>query len=294
MRVKRHVITTPSDLYLTPDTPIYINRVSESFELAEHNHEFMEINYVSEGSGFHHIEGQTLPVTKGDLFFLPIGVSHVFRPAFAQPKRQHLIVYNCLFGEVFTRKLTDFFADEGEILRVLTAPYPDSPWFHWKDRDGTFQTMINTLFEEFVRKRSDYLLMMQTEMIRLLAHMHRSRSWTAASEHSASTEDMLEQVLQLIREQISEPPHITQLATMAGLSERQFRRRFVTRTGMNYTQFVHKLRIEMCCELLTSTNEKVSSIARRVGYQDIKFFNRLFKEKTGMTPRQYRNRVKSV
>ncbi|MBD0381462.1 AraC family transcriptional regulator [Paenibacillus sedimenti] len=291
MSVKRHIETTPSALYLTPDTPIYINRVSESFELAEHNHEFLEINYVSEGSGYHYIEGQTLPVAKGDLFFLPVGVSHVFRPAFAQPKRKHLIVYNCLFGEAFIRKLTDFFAEEIDILHVLTTPYPDMQWFHWKDRDGTFQTIINTLFDEFARKRPDYLLMMQSDMIRLFAHMHRCRSGIADSKYSTSTEDALEHMIHLISEQIAEPPQIQQLATMAGLSERQFRRRFVMRTGMNYTEFVHKLRIELCCSLLASTNEKISSIALKVGYQDIKFFNRLFKKKTGMTPKEYRNSV---
>ncbi|WP_199615897.1 helix-turn-helix domain-containing protein [Paenibacillus alkalitolerans] len=103
------------------------------------------------------------------------------------------------------------------------------------------------------------------------------------------SENTLEYVIDLIRERVSEPPHIRELASRAGLSERQFRRRFSARTGMNYIEFLQEQRIALCCNLLVSTNEKVTLIARKAGYQDIKFFNRLFKKKTGMTPKQFRS-----
>jgi AraC family L-rhamnose operon transcriptional activator RhaR len=289
MCAKRHIETTPSNMYLTPDTPIFVNRVSESFELAEHDHEFFEINYVSEGSGFHYIEGQTLPVAKGDLFFLPIGVSHVFRPASAQPRNNQLIVYNCLFGSRFVSKLADFFAGDRDIIHLLTAPYPEQNWVHWKDRDGSIQSIINTLFEEFVRKRPDYLQMMQLELIRILMHIRRCESGDLDPPVSNSTDVELDHVIDIIRDRVVEPMQIGKFALMVGLSERQFRRRFVKRTGMNYTDFVHKLRVEWSCRLLVSTDYTVSSIAQKVGYQDIKFFNLLFKKKTGMTPKQYRS-----
>lgn len=289
MCAQRHIITTPSHMYLTEDIPIYVNRVSESFELAEHNHEFFEINYVSEGSGFQYIEGQILPVAKGDVFFLPIGVSHVFRPATAQPKDNPLIVYNCLFGSAFIRKLTDWFAGDQDMIRFLTAPYPEQMWLHWRDRDGSIQLLMNTLFDEFVRKRSDYLQMMQVEMLRFLMHIRRSRSGGAEAVSASESDLAFDHVLDTIRNQIVEPSHIGDYAAMAGLSERQFRRRFVKRTGMNYMDFVHKLRIEWSCLLLISTDDKVSAIAQRAGFQDIKYFNQLFKKKTGMTPKQYRS-----
>lgn len=272
-------------MYLTPETPIYINRVSESFELAEHKHEFMEINYVGEGSGFHHIEGQTIPVAKGDMFFLPVGVSHVFRPAGAQPGRSHLIVYNCLFGSEFARMLSGFGGEYLDLVRCLDL----HSWLHWKDRDGTFQRILSSMHEEFVRKRPDCRLLLQTEMTRLLIHMRRSLAGAAALENHAGADETLDQIIRLIRERAAEPLSISNLASLAGLSERQFRRRFIMRTGMNFTEFIHQLRIEACCKLLVSTNEKVSTIAYKAGYQDIKFFNRLFKKKTGMTPMQYRS-----
>jgi AraC family L-rhamnose operon transcriptional activator RhaR len=285
MSVKRFVDTTPLKMFITPETPIYINRVPESYELAEHNHEFMEITYVSEGSGIHYVGGKTMHVAKGDLFYIPIGVSHVFRPAL----RQQLIVYNCLFGAAFICKLTDFLGKDNELLGFLEAPDPARPWFHWKDRDGTVEGMFNALYEEFARKRPGYHLMMHAELFKLLMYLRRCQVGAAASETAASTDDTLDEVIAAIRERIAEPPAMRELSSMAGLSERQFRRRFFLRTGMNYTGFVQKQRIELVCRWLVVTNEKVSAIARKAGYRDIKFFNRLFKQKTGMTPKQYRH-----
>ncbi len=72
MSIKRVVETLPLGVYIGAGRPVHMNRVSESFELLEHNHECMEINYVSEGSGYHWIDGVSVPVIKGDLFLLPI------------------------------------------------------------------------------------------------------------------------------------------------------------------------------------------------------------------------------
>ena len=77
---------------------IFVNRVDESFDLHYHAHDFIEISYVAGGSGFHHIGGKVLPVAKGDVFLLPVGTSHVFRPRSAD-RRQKLTVYNCIFTE---------------------------------------------------------------------------------------------------------------------------------------------------------------------------------------------------
>lgn len=288
MAVKHTVETIPLSLYITDEKPIHVNRVSESFELAEHNHEFLEINYVSEGSGFHRIEGMSLPVARGDVFFLPLGVSHVFRPAHAQPKRKHLIVYNILFSTAFSRKLEQFFADDEVVLRFLTSPYPEQTWIHCQDTDGTFQSIVHTLFEEFIRKRPDHLQVMRSEMIRLLLHLRRSQYKAPAVGEPAPLDDPLEHVLDRIREKAAEPLTIQEHAAESGLSERQFRRRFEARTGMNYTEYVQKLRMELICKLLASTSETISSIAWKAGYRDIKFFNRLFKKLVGVTPTEYR------
>ena len=75
---------------------MYVNRNAENFTGSYHNHDFLEIAYIAEGEGFHHLENSVQRVRKGQMFYIPLGISHVFRPTSANGKP--LIVNNCIFS----------------------------------------------------------------------------------------------------------------------------------------------------------------------------------------------------
>ncbi|MCF2941311.1 AraC family transcriptional regulator [Paenibacillus alkaliterrae] len=81
---------------------------------------------------------------------------------------------------------------------------------------------------------------------------------------------------------------LDKLAAEAKLSERQFSRLFRKQVGMSYITYLHNLRIDAACRMMKSSLDSIPSIASAVGYLDMKFFRRLFKRKTGLTPGQYR------
>ena len=72
------------------------------------------------------------------------------------------------------------------------------------------------------------------------------------------------------------------------ISERQLQRQLKKLTGMSFTTYVQHARLEACCQYLRESSDKISDIAALVGYQDMKFFNQLFKKMIGVTPSQYR------
>ena len=301
MKINR-ITTTSSSLYLTPELPVFVNRVSESFILGQHKHEFIEINYVSEGSGYQYIEGKTIAVHPGDVFYLPLGASHVFRPSTPMTGRSELIVYNCLFSPSFAAGLSEGYPLGEDIHQLLKSLHPDRTWLHVRDRQGVMYRAFHTMYEEFLRREDNFIALIQAEIVRILVFMSRMQQ---NAQHAALggaegrmekkhiskryTDDRIDACVERIRRQLDHKLYLTELSNEVGLSERQFRRRFAERIGMSYTEFVHKCRIEASCELLLSTANKVAAIAQQVGYQDIKFFNRLFKKKTGVTPRQFRN-----
>jgi len=59
-------------------------------------------------------------------------------------------------------------------------------------------------------------------------------------------------------------------------------------TGKSFTQILTEKRIEEAKSLLGSSNLKISDIAERVGYTNIRYFNRIFSSYTGMTANDYR------
>ena len=53
-------------------------------------------------------------------------------------------------------------------------------------------------------------------------------------------------------------------------------------------EYIHSLRVEDAKVLLMQTNQSVTDIAEELGFGSIRTFNRVFLEKTGMSPREYR------
>lgn len=78
----------------------------------------------------------------------------------------------------------------------------------------------------------------------------------------------------------------------SGLTERTFKRRFTSATGLSPIAYVQRLRIEDAKRRLERTEASADEISWQVGYEEPAFFRRLFKRVTGLTPGAYRRRFK--
>ena len=58
---------------------------------------------------------------------------------------------------------------------------------------------------------------------------------------------------------------------------------------MDFASFVNKYRIQFACELPKNSDEDVTQIAMKCGFSTIRNFNRVFKNETGQTPKDYRS-----
>jgi transcriptional regulator GlxA family with amidase domain len=87
---------------------------------------------------------------------------------------------------------------------------------------------------------------------------------------------------------------VAAMASLSGLPERSFVRRFTRATGMKPLDYAHAIRLEEAKQMLETTELPVEGIANDVGYEDTSFFGRLFRRKTGLTPTHYRLRFGSL
>ncbi|WP_189015559.1 AraC family transcriptional regulator [Paenibacillus marchantiophytorum] len=288
MTIKRSILETAGDQFFLPDLPFYVNRVHESFAMLQHTHDFIEISYVAEGSGAHYIENTSLSVSKGDLFFIPVGVSHVFRPS-STANKNPLIVYNCLFTQEWMEQLLSKQSkgtkDDFNVL--FTQAIEQSSWLSFKESNSEFQPLFERLHFEYNAHLSGFMTIFQACVAQLLVFMHRSQLAHPLDMTEAKLQD-LDRLLAYIRSHCSHPISLTAAAARLSISERQLHRQLKKHTGMSFTAYVQQARIEACCRQLRLTDHKISDIAATVGYQDMKFFNQLFKKMTGVTPRTYR------
>lgn len=83
---------------------------------------------------------------------------------------------------------------------------------------------------------------------------------------------------------------IEELASVVGMSPRNFARRFKEATGQNPLSYLHTLRIETAKRLLENGRLTIQEIMLESGYEDAIFFRKLFRRHTGVTPTGYRAR----
>ena len=58
--------------------------------------------------------------------------------------------------------------------------------------------------------------------------------------------------------------------------------------GVPFTQYLNEFRLEKAAGMLLTTTEPVTAVAQRCGFDNISYFNRLFRRKYRKTPGEYR------
>ena len=94
--------------------------------------------------------------------------------------------------------------------------------------------------------------------------------------------------LTIINESFSSDIPISELARAENLSVSRYNYVFKKSIGVSPLKYITSLRIEKAKYLLKNTELSVVEISRECGYSDSHFFHRIFKNETGITPKQYR------
>jgi AraC-like DNA-binding protein/ligand-binding sensor protein len=91
-----------------------------------------------------------------------------------------------------------------------------------------------------------------------------------------------------IHEHQTEELSLSQVAKAVNMSSYYFCKMFKKVVGINFTDYVARIRIEKSKNLLLNPNLRISEIAFEVGFQSLTHFNRVFKKILGQSPTEYR------
>lgn len=96
-----------------------------------------------------------------------------------------------------------------------------------------------------------------------------------------------------IQKHIGEDINISALTEITGYSSGYLSRVFKSHTGISIHEYVTNARIALAQQLLSSTNLRVYEIAANCGFANSTYFIRVFKERMGMTPQEYKQNKSS-
>ncbi len=128
-------------------------------------------------------------------------------------------------------------------------------------------------------------------MIRLLTIFadHLSMVSNQVMVRTANAEPpVITRAREYIREHQTEDLSLGQVAQAVHTSTFYFCKLFKKATGINFTDYLSRIRIEKAKNLLLNPNLRISEIAYEVGFQSLTHFNRVFKRIVGQAPTEYR------
>lgn len=131
-------------------------------------------------------------------------------------------------------------------------------------------------------------------MVKLLAIFAQHVSMVSnqiAMQHENSEPPVITKAKAFIEQNHSEDLSLGAVAKAVNTSTFYFCKMFKKATGINFTEYVSRVRIEKSKNLLLNPNLRVSEIAYEVGFQSLTHFNRVFKKIVGQSPTEYRGQL---
>jgi len=258
---------------------------SVGIEYEVHCHEFIELVFIADGISTHYVDGKAFEVRRGDFLFINHNQSHSF-------KVDETIVYYNFFirPEYISRKL----ADAHNIYDIFSFFIFDEyfedcsvrvPLVSLSAKDVlSMEQFAEKMYFESENKMYGYELALDGYMKIIFSGLIRALHEKKSGEFRSSVTN---RILEYIDANYTKPLTLTELADKCFYNPAYLGRLFKNTFNMSLRDYIAEKRLNYAKSLLTQTDDTIENISLCVGYSDKKQFYKMFKDKTGHTPKQY-------
>ena len=247
-----------------------------------HHHDYYQVIFILNGESKITIGGSMYNASVNQVYFIKPNVEHVIEAS--QFKSLNIIELKFYSQNVMTQNL----------LHQLSTKIDGA--------DRAIRSSFINIVEE-VKKQDEYtepiLKCLVTEIFCSLLRLSNQETkhmtvntgvdakYIGAHEKNLSP---LDKVLDYIRYNYSKEIKLQDLVDIAYLSPIYFCSAFKDKYAITPMQYLQSIRCEVAKTMLIETNESITSISEKVGFQSIHYFSRLFKSHEGISPNEFRKR----
>ena len=270
---------------------LYISRVVRDFKFTMpdvhiHYNDY-EVYYLLEGERCYFIGTKIYHLKQGSLVFVRRNVIHktaLSREAhhdriLLEISRSYLESVFAITGEL---TLHDFFQDDCIILSLES------------EEQNFITELLLALGRELGTKNSGFRLLAKSLVAELFIYAKRMENKTNPSA-SSRTDDprhrQIEQIACYIAENCCSPLSLNSIAEQFYMNKCYLSRIFKEITGFTVNGYLHARRIQKARSLLIQNSMNISEVAEAAGYENLTYFERVFKKHTGMSPLEYRRQI---
>lgn len=240
-----------------------------SWEKGRVLHEY-QIIYITQGKGIFETKKTNYIINAGSVIILRKGEWHRYRPLKEFGWTESYIG--------FDGKLADFFLQKQEILRDIEVV-----------ELGDQEVLLDTFYKIFDLVKNEGPCFQQIAsglIIKLLGYILSLD--TQKTFAGNNIEKSIQEICYHIREHIEDDFNFERLTQNYDTSCSHLRKMFKQYTGKSPHQYYLDMKIIRAKELILNTNLSIKEIAFSLGFESIHYFSRLFKNKVGRAPTEFR------
>ena len=247
---------------------------------ALHYHHCLELGICLSGTGEAHIENRIYKFQEGDIQCVNANVPHMSIADTGAPCN-----WIWLFVDIQKLLLNNRGKITDELLKISDMGFNGvfSPYEH-----PELARLINALTE--LSRDDGYSMLYNTLLIgQILIESARIGDIDKNSK-KLPVSAKIKPALLYIRENYADSQLMTaeKIAASCNLSTSHFRSLFKTDIGMTLPQYINLTRLSAAVDLLQSTDKTISNIATDVGYNEVPYFTKAFKDEFGISPKEMR------
>lgn len=267
----------------------YLCHVPQDFTvLPVHWHEEIEITRIREGTVTYYIQSEQYLLNEQNFLVLLPFTLHGIEQREGKTMCSDSFVFN---------------------LNMLGGTYPDSCavtyFYPLLEERGKVPVIVrkeesrygelNKIFEQillcYTKKGFGYELRLKACLFEFMGELLTPEMLSKEKKQDIQVLEKVKQGIGYIQENYREAISVKELAEVCQFSEYHFMRLFRKYTNMTCIDYINTYRLSSALEELENTDHSITEIAISNGFNTISYFNRLFRQKYGMTPREYRNNL---
>lgn len=281
-----------SEKLVKDDEQVSIHRHDRFIEFDWHSHDYIELIFVYSGTIQQEIEGKAIEMKKGELLMLDMNVRHRIAIAGEADIAINIIMKKEFFDWVF---ITHFSKNDIIFDFIVKAIYDTKKTkqyllFRTSENEEVWNIVISILLEYHEPKIGmdtairSYIALLFTELFRdYRNNLHEQ----IVNEIDISINGEVINYIDKHYKSIT----LSQIAEHFNFNVGYMGKRIKHITGKSFKELVQDKKLEACCLLLKHSNTSINEIISEIGYSNVSYFYKLFRQKYDMTPDEYRNKT---
>ena len=249
-----------------------------------HTHDYVEVVYMAAGETTHIVNGKSVVLKAGELLFMNQMATHEI----CRAEETDIAVNFIVLPQFFASGLS-LLEEETPLRRFLVdclcGRSSGEGYLHFQVSDALpVQNLVENLLLELLREGRERPKVSRMTMELLFLQLIDYAGTLAASE---TEQAVALQVLTYVENHYADGS----LSELSGQLHYDFywlSREIKRKLGKTYTELVQEKRLSRAAALLRTTDWNIEDIANDIGYENMGYFHRLFRETYGMSPRKYR------